>query len=1143
MKKLISFIFLTICVLLLSGCFLLPSESKTYHSVTFEVDGDSTSLRIEDGKKVEKIEDPTKEGYEFIGWYLDDSPYDFSKAVKKDITLVAKFEEKVKDIYYTVTFKDYNGKVLKEERVLAGASATPPENPTREGYEFVSWDRTFESVTSNIVVNALYQKNASTFVVYFLDFDGSVLKQEEVVEGGSATPPSTPTRDGYNFLGWDDDYTNITTDLLIYAEYEIKTFKVTFKDYDGRVLKEQTVNYNESATAPKSPTRDGYKFASWDKAYTNVKSDLTVTATYTLLPLKVTFKDYDGRVIKEEEVEKGKSATAPANPTREGYDFNGWDKSFTSITSSITVTATYKVKTFKVTFKDYDGKVLKEQTVNYNENATAPASPTRDGYNFISWDKDYTKVKEVLTVTAVYEKQAEDATYAIVYNLGDGTWEANNKNEYIKLFLTDFYNFVSPTESKNEFIYGDNSTFTGTWKNYLGGYFPDGTNKLLKANDFSLDDNAYFLNSSLYKTKWADLANYVKAMNKRFGDQKEANYYGGSIDFYRYCINDPQGYASVYGDAFYAYPNDIQIELNSYKKSNTDIVLPSPYRDDFEGWYLNANYSGSKVEKIVANTTGAITLYAKWKDASTITYEISFNADGGIAVDPITVAKGESLTLPRTTKGGYLFKGWELNSNNYNSGDEYSPSASVSFKAKWQENLENLTYSGTNVTYRNKSTVVQIPVTYESKVSEFRGAWVSCYVGDYSASTNKTTMMNNLTSVLDVLESYNMNAVVFHIRIMNDACYKTDMAPIRSGFGSISTFESWDYLTWFIEECHKRGIQFHAWLNPYRISANGYSSEATVEDVAAKYASYPKNAASKAENILMTYRSDGNQGAILNPCKEEVQDYIVDVCLEIMENYDIDAIHFDDYFYAQLSSNNSFLNEADKADYEAYIATNPGCGYSASSSANKQQWRRDNVDNFIYKLHTAMTEFNVTHHRGVQLGIAPTGIYKNGNGVVTYNSDGSITTTGSNTGGQTHYSSYLFCDTVKWIRNEWIDYICPQSYWAFTHSSAGYADVVDWWDKVVEGTHVNLYTGMGLYMSTDYDSAKSWSTEAYEASNQVLYNTKFNNIKGTCIYVFNRIKTIQNNNSKIAYEGLMRIKNEYWVEYVPAPTTMADKYK
>ena len=94
MKKLVSLLFLTICVLLLSGCFLLPNEGKTYHVVTFDADGDTTSQRVEDGKKVEKIEDPIKEGYEFSGWYLEDSLYDFSKAVRKDITLVAKFEEK-----------------------------------------------------------------------------------------------------------------------------------------------------------------------------------------------------------------------------------------------------------------------------------------------------------------------------------------------------------------------------------------------------------------------------------------------------------------------------------------------------------------------------------------------------------------------------------------------------------------------------------------------------------------------------------------------------------------------------------------------------------------------------------------------------------------------------------------------------------------------------------------------------------------------------------------------------------------------------------------------------------------------------------------------------------------------------------------
>lgn len=1087
MKRLALTLFLLFTVMFISACSF---TDPVYKTVKFDVDGNITEVKVEIKSKIEKPEDPVKDGYVFKGWYKGEEEFDFETKILKDITLVAKFEEdsSTPTRTYTVIFKDYDGTVLKEEEVIKGGSATAPQDPNREGYEFVGWSKDFSNVTDNIIVIAKYEETLAIPNIY----------------------------------------------------------KVIFKDYDGRVIREELVEEGTGATAPPNPTREGYTFKCWDKDFSNITNGLTVTAVYdkneeTPVMFNVIFKDYDGRTIKTEAVEKGKSATAPTNPSREGYTFKGWDKAFDNITSDLSVTATYDRITFTVTFKDYNGTILKQETVNYNENATAPANPSRTGYTFTGWDKDYTKVKSNLEVTATYQENSADTTYAIVYNLGDGTWEALNKSEYIKLFLIDFYNFVNPTESLNEFMYDSDNNYKGTWNNYLGGYFPDGVNKLLKNNDFSLDDDAYFLNSKQYKERWSALANWVKTMNKRFGDQKEADYYGGSVDFYRYCIDDSQGYASIYGDMFNNYPSEVTVSLNSYKKSNTDIVLPTPYRSDFLGWYLNSDYSGDAVSKIKANTTGALTLYAKWDTVGTATYEISFNVNGGIKLDSITVDAGQRIVLPRTTKGGYLFKGWTLNGNVYNKGDEYIPSASVTFKAVWADNLQNLVYSGNNVTYRNSTTVVQIPVTYESKVNEFRGAWVTSLVGDFSASSNKSTMMANLTAVLDLLESYNMNAVVFHIRMMNDACYDTDLAPIRNGYGDRSTFASWDYLTWFISECHKRGIEFHAWLNPYRISSNGYSLDDTTATVASKYTSYPKNPASKAENILMTY-SSGKAGAILNPCKEEVQDYIVDVCLEVMEKYDVDAIHFDDYFYAQLSSNNDFLNEADKVDYEAYIDANPTCGYSKTSKANKQQWRRDNVDNFIYKLHTAMTEFNASHHRCVQLGIAPTGIYKNGNGIVTYNSDGSITTTGSNTNGQTHYSSYLFCDTVKWIRNEWIDYICPQSYWAFTHSSAGYADVVDWWDKVVEGTHVNLYTGMGIYMSTDYSST-SWASEAYEASNQVLYNTKFNNVKGTCIYVYNRIKRIQNNEDLIAHAGLMRIKNEYWTEYVSPPETMASKYK
>ena len=179
-----------------------------------------------------------------------------------------------------------------------------------------------------------------------------------------------------------------------------------------------------------------------------------------------------------------------------------------------------------------------------------------------------------------------------------------------------------------------------------------------------------------------------------------------------------------------------------------------------------------------------------------------------------------------------------------------------------------------------------------------------------------------------------------------------------------------------------------------------------------------------------------------------------------------------------------------------------------------------------------MTAFNKEKGRGVQLGISPTGIYRNGNGNID---------SGSNTAGQEHYNSYLFCDTKKWIDNEWIDYIMPQTYWAFSHSVAGYADVIDWWNKVVEGKNVNLYSGIGIYMSVDGGNY-SWGTQQYEVSNQILYTTKLKNVKGVSFYSYLSMKQIHENSSKIAYNGLMRVKNEYWISTVATPKVAASQY-
>ena len=239
--------------------------------------------------------------------------------------------------------------------------------------------------------------------VTFKDWDGTVLKTQEVQHGGDAEAPADPTRVGYTFTGWDKEFTNITADLVVTAQYEINTYTVTFKDWDGTVLKTQQVQHGGDAEAPADPTRTGYTFTGWDKAFTNITADLVVTAQYEINTYTVTFKDWDGTVLKTQEVQYGGNAEAPADPTRTGYTFTGWDKAFTNITADLVVTAQYEINTYTVTFKDWDGTVLKTQEVQYGGDAEAPADPTRVGYTFTGWDKAFTNITADLVVTAQYE--------------------------------------------------------------------------------------------------------------------------------------------------------------------------------------------------------------------------------------------------------------------------------------------------------------------------------------------------------------------------------------------------------------------------------------------------------------------------------------------------------------------------------------------------------------------------------------------------------------------------------------------------------------------------------------------------------------------------------------------------------------------
>lgn len=183
----------------------------------------------------------------------------------------------------TITFVDYNDRVISTEETYVGLTIKAPANPEREDYIFSGWDKDLTNITESTTVKATYTAKQG-YIVTFVDYDDTVLKTETVISGKSATPPANPTRENYKFSGWDGDYTNVTSNRTIKAKYSEKgSYIVTFKDYNGLTLGTDTVKEGENATAPITPTRDGYTFKGWSSSINNVTSNKIVEAQYTLI--------------------------------------------------------------------------------------------------------------------------------------------------------------------------------------------------------------------------------------------------------------------------------------------------------------------------------------------------------------------------------------------------------------------------------------------------------------------------------------------------------------------------------------------------------------------------------------------------------------------------------------------------------------------------------------------------------------------------------------------------------------------------------------------------------------------------------------------------------------------------------------------
>jgi uncharacterized repeat protein (TIGR02543 family) len=347
---------------------------------------------------------------------------------------------------------------------------------TKEGYDFKGWYKdsnfTSEFTEDDLVTEdlTLYAKwDIKKYEVKFLD-GSKELAKVTVEHGKDATAPANPTKEGYTFKGWDKAFTNVKQNLVVYAQFELLTFEVKFM-VDGVQLGEtQVVDYGSAATAPTNPTKEGHTFKGWDKEFANVHEDLVINALFEINTYTVTFVDKDGTVLKTETVEYGKDATAPANPTKEGYTFKEWNKAFTNIKANTTVMATYDLIEYAIEYYEGSTKLTLTPAKYTIEDAFDLPEYEKQGFLFVGWylKSDLTGEKMTKIVkgetgkVVLYAKVLDESiTHDIVYELNGGMWgwtvnPVTSPNDGIAedsnlpvIFMQDFYTWLKDNDLLN----------------------------------------------------------------------------------------------------------------------------------------------------------------------------------------------------------------------------------------------------------------------------------------------------------------------------------------------------------------------------------------------------------------------------------------------------------------------------------------------------------------------------------------------------------------------------------------------------------------------------------------------------------------------------------------------------------------------
>lgn len=380
------------------------------------------------------------------------------------------------------------------------------------------------------------------------------------------------------------------------------------------------------------------------------------------------------------------------------------------------------------------------------------------------------------------------------------------------------------------------------------------------------------------------------------------------------------------------------------------------------------------------------------------------------------------------------------------------------------------------------STVTPTPVVEE----EMKAVWIS-YLEFSATKQTEEQFRTKINTMFDNCVSYGMNTVIVHVRPFSDAMYKSDYFPwSKYASGTQGVDPGYDPLEIMVELAHKKGLKIQAWLNPYRVTLASTSASSLASGHPAK--KWMNSSNESTNRNVLSY--GGN--LYYNPSKSAVRTLIVNGVKEIITNYDVDGIHFDDYFYPSFDTGN-YQSVFDAPEYEAYVANCEEAGTEPSSIVS---WRRSNVNKLIRQVYAAVKELN----SDVVFGISPAGNIDNLLSNVSY-----------------------YTNIKTWMSNtNYIDYICPQIYWSFTNKVCPFAETVDRWISLKKSDTVKLYIGIAVYRAGT-DAETEWKNSSDVLMRQVVYGRNKKEVSG---FFFYRYDSFQASTGKKELANLLPLLQE-----------------